>query len=95
MSGARPQPRYRLYTSPSGYLRFESFQQVVEANPHLTHIELSNYGEMFLNPQLHDIVRYAHERGISLTADGGVNLNTIKDERLFEALVKYRFYSMA
>lgn len=62
----------------------------MERNPALMHVELSNWGEIFLNPELVDILRVAYERNVMLTASNGVNLNTVKPEVL-EALVKYKF----
>lgn len=73
-----------------GHLRFEDFRRFVEQNPSFRNYELSNKGEIFLNPELIDIIRYAHERGLRLTTWNGVNLNTVSDEVL-EALVRYRF----
>ncbi|MCX5747558.1 MAG: radical SAM/SPASM domain-containing protein [Proteobacteria bacterium] len=77
----------------SGYLRFERFRQLLDDNPQVRAIELSNYGEIFLNPQLLDILRYAHVRGVALTAANGVNLNTVKPE-LLEGVVKYQLRAM-
>ena len=77
----------------SGYLKFADFKKFIDSHPEFRHIELSNYGEMLLNPELLDIVRYAHEKGIGLTANNGVNLNTI-NENMAEGLVKYGFRSM-
>jgi MoaA/NifB/PqqE/SkfB family radical SAM enzyme len=57
-------------------------------------IELSNYGEIFLNPQLLLILEYAHLRKVSLTANNGVNLNSVKPEML-EAVVKYGLSAMS
>jgi hypothetical protein len=54
---------------------------------------LSNYGEIFLNPHLYWIIRLAHARGVTLSADNGVNLNHVKAD-VCEALVQYRFHSM-
>jgi hypothetical protein len=45
---------------------------------------------MFLNPELKDIIIYAHQKGISVTANNGVNLNSANSEVL-ECLVKYQF----
>ncbi|MDD5440003.1 MAG: hypothetical protein PHS37_07445 [Candidatus Omnitrophica bacterium] len=50
-------------------------------------------GEIFLNPELKDILRYAYNNNINLTARCGVNLNTASDE-LLECIVKYRFKVM-
>jgi MoaA/NifB/PqqE/SkfB family radical SAM enzyme len=53
-------------------------------------VELSNYGELFLNPELPKIMEHAFTSGVQLTADNGANLNTVREETL-EALVKFRF----
>lgn len=74
----------------TGYLRLDDFRDLLDRNPRLGHVELSNYGELFLNPDLPDIMHCAFERGVHLTADNGANLNTVRDDVL-EALVKYRF----
>lgn len=74
----------------SGTLSLERFEQIIDRNPTLMHVELSNWGEIFLNPQLIDILRVGFEKNIMLTASNGVNLNTVKPEVL-EALVKYKF----
>lgn len=74
----------------SGTLTLERFEQIIDQNPTLMHVELSNWGEIFLNPELIDILRVSYEKNIMLTASNGVNLNTVKPEVL-EALVKYKF----
>ena len=76
-----------------GHLKFEAFRELLDRNPSLLHVELSNYGELFLNPNLPAIMEYAFARGVHLTADNGANLNTVSEESL-EALVKYRFRSI-
>lgn len=76
-----------------GFLKINDFQKLVDENPWLSHIELSNWGEIFLNPDLLKIIRYAHNNNLALTASNGVNLNTVKKEVL-EALVKYKFRSI-
>jgi hypothetical protein len=77
----------------SGFLKLEDFRKLLDDNPGINEIELSNFGEIFLNPHLLEIVRLAHERHVVLQADNGVNLNHVKDPVL-ESLVKYRFRSM-
>jgi len=74
-----------------GFLKFDDFKALVDDNPSLTHIELSNWGEIFLNPQIVPLIDYAYQRGIALTATNGANLNTVKEEAL-EALAKYHFH---
>jgi len=77
----------------SGFLRFEHFRALLDENPQLQEIELANYGEIFLNPELLQIMALAHERDVRLTAGVGANLNDVHDEVL-EGLVRYRFRSM-
>lgn len=72
-----------------GYLKFLNFKKLVDEN-NIKEIELSNLGEIFLNPELLDIIKYAYEKNIILTATTGVNLNYLTDE-MAEALVKYQF----
>src|SRR5262249_42375213 len=76
-----------------GFLRFEDFRKLLDDNPGLKRIELSNWGEIFLNPALLSVLKLAHERGVYLTADNGVNLNKIRPEVL-EGLVRYQFRSL-
>jgi len=76
-----------------GYLKFQDFKKLVDANPDIRNIELSNYGEIFLNPELGDIIKYAFSRGINLSAGSGVNLNNVREDML-ECLVQYRLSFM-
>ena len=73
-----------------GYLKCADFVKFIEMNPFIKKIELSNVGEIFLNPDLYKIIMHAHSKGVELTALNGVNFNTVSDEML-EALVKYEF----
>jgi hypothetical protein len=54
-----------------GYLCLNSFRGLVDRNPHVIHVEFSNYRELFLNPELPGIMAYAFRRGVHLTADNG------------------------
>ena len=72
-----------------GFLKFEDFQKIADENKSVLHVELSNWGEIFLNPDLPKILAYAYDKSIALTASNGVNLNTVKPEVL-EAVVKYK-----
>lgn len=74
----------------TGFLTFNNFKKIVDENPCIKEIELSNSGEIFLNPDLVKIIKYAFEKNIRLTAINGVNFNTVSDEQL-DALVKYSF----
>ncbi len=76
-----------------GYLKFKDFKKFVDENDFIKEIELSNNGEIFLNPELDEIIKYAYEKGIWLRAGNGVNLNTVSETTL-ENLVKYKFKRM-
>jgi len=78
----------------SGFLKLENFRELVESNPALEHVELSNYGEVFLNPQLLQIFEYAHQRDVAISIRNGANLNHVQDEVL-EGLVKFRVHSLS
>src|ERR1700735_3829675 len=58
-----------------GHLNPTHFQSLLDRNPNLTDIELSNYGEMFLNPKLVDLLPIAFDRQVIIHAGNGVNLN--------------------
>jgi MoaA/NifB/PqqE/SkfB family radical SAM enzyme len=73
----------------SGFLRFENFRELLESNPTLKQVEISNYGEVFLNPELLRILACADQKGVAISIKNGANLNHVKDEVL-EGLVKYR-----
>ncbi|MBW2733092.1 MAG: radical SAM protein [Deltaproteobacteria bacterium] len=73
-----------------GLLRYQDFARLLKENPAIRTVELSNWGEIFLNPELIPIMRLAHERGVKLRAVNGVNFNRVSEETL-RALVDYRF----
>ena len=77
----------------SGFLKFDDFRKLVDASPWIKLIELSNWGEALLNPQLLQILQYAHGKGVHLSLANGANLNTVKPEVL-EGLVKYQLRSI-
>src|SRR5690242_5302133 len=54
-----------------GFLRFEHFQTLINENPSVTRVELSNYGEALLNPDLLQILEYAHAKGVLTTIANG------------------------
>ncbi len=72
-----------------GWLKFKDFKKFVDEN-NFELIDLSNRGEIFLNPELNKIIKYACKKEIKLTASNGVNLNTVSEKTL-ENLVKYKF----
>jgi hypothetical protein len=62
----------------------------VDENPHISRIELSNWGEIFLNPEIEGIIEYAYRKSVGVTAWNGANMNHVRDSVL-EALARYRF----
>lgn len=72
-----------------GTLSAENFSHFLSLNPDLKNVELSNYGEAFLNPDLGKIFKIAYEKGVSVTAKNGINLNTCRKDILEDA-VKYK-----
>ncbi len=78
----------------SGFLKFQDFKALVDKNEFIKRVEMTNWGEIFLNPELLDIIRYGYEKDIEMVARNGVNLNNVKPEVL-EGLVKYRFRAMS
>jgi len=77
-----------------GYLKFSDFKKFVDKHSFLEEIHISNNGEIFINPELDEIMKYAYEKGITLSAGNGVNFNDVKETTL-ENLVKYQFRFMA
>lgn len=72
-----------------GSLSPEDFSRFLERSGRLREIELSNWGEIFLNRRLPEILALAAQAGIPVTAANGVNLNHASDAAL-EALVVHR-----
>jgi MoaA/NifB/PqqE/SkfB family radical SAM enzyme len=73
-----------------GYLTKENFERILDLNPEVERVELSNWGEIMLNPHIELIIRCAHRRGITLTARNGVNFNHVSRSVLV-AMVECEF----
>ena len=78
----------------TGFLRFTDFRKFIDEHPFVSQIELSNWGEIFLNKDLPEILRYAYEKNVALSALNGTNLNDVSEEVL-EMLVRYRFRTIS
>src|SRR2546427_3514323 len=74
----------------AGFLKFDQFRRIVDDNPRISEIELSNWGEIFLNPDIERIIEYAYRRNVALSAWNGANFNHVRDSVL-EAMVRYKF----
>ncbi len=77
----------------SGYLRRVDFHRLLADNPWLARIELANYGEVLLNPDILEILELAHYAEVEVTLDSGVNLNHAR-EPVLEGLVRLGVRSM-
>lgn len=77
-------------TIGKGWLTFGDFKDLLLMNPGTRHVDFDNFGELFLNPDLLEIIKYADSRDIMLSCPAGVNFNGVSKEVL-EGLVKYRF----
>ena len=73
----------------AGFLKFSDFKRIIDENPWISKIELSNWGEIFLNRELLEMMQYAYKRNVALHAGNGVNLNDVDDDVL-EGLVRYK-----
>jgi hypothetical protein len=72
-----------------GVMAVADFIEFIDANPQIRIIEMGNSGEVFLNPDLPAILKYAWEKGVATRVAEGVNLNDASNEAL-EAIVRYR-----
>lgn len=72
-----------------GQLTLENFKKFISENPEIKRIEMSNWGEIFLNKDIYAIMEFAHENGVTLYCGNGTNFNDVSDDVL-EGLVKYK-----
>jgi len=77
----------------TGILPLANFEKFLREHPWVSDIELSNWGEVFLNKDLESILRHAHDRHVALRIDNGANLDRASD-RVLEAVVKYNLRSL-
>lgn len=72
-----------------GQLSYENFVSFVDQNPQIKRIEMSNWGEIFLNKEIALMLKYANGKGVTLYCGNGTNFNDV-DELVIEYLVKYK-----
>jgi len=69
-----------------GFLKFEDFKKFIDRYKYfIEKMRLSNLGELFINPEIFKIIKYAEDAGIQTYADS--NLNYFNDS-MAEELVK-------
>jgi MoaA/NifB/PqqE/SkfB family radical SAM enzyme len=76
-----------------GWMPAKQFRRLLDKHPDLSAVELSNWGEIFLNPELEDILKAAHERSVLIRASNGVHLNRAS-EAILESLVHHGMRAM-
>lgn len=52
------------YTRPEEHMDLERFQAILDKFPDVKRVELQGLGEVFLNPCILDLIRYANSRGV-------------------------------
>jgi len=82
--------RDKRETTGIGHVTPSQFETFLERNPYLRNIEISNSGEPFLHPQMHEILEIAHNHDVTLTCFTGSNFNYVT-EQVLEDLVNFRF----
>jgi MoaA/NifB/PqqE/SkfB family radical SAM enzyme len=68
--------------SGDGFLKPTDFEKFIKLNPGIGHIELAHAGEIFLNPNLAEIITIAKRHNVQLSAWGGCNFNNVSQEVL-------------
>jgi MoaA/NifB/PqqE/SkfB family radical SAM enzyme len=81
-------------TTGIGYVALDKFEAFLDNNPSLKHIEISNSGEPFLHPQMHELIRMAYDHGVELSCRNGTNFNNVSDE-VIEDIVECGFTAIA
>jgi MoaA/NifB/PqqE/SkfB family radical SAM enzyme len=61
-----------------GNLESRNFKKFLDENPGIKTLELSNWGEIFLNPGIEEIFGYAYLKGVRTMVGNGANLNRVK-----------------
>ena len=69
-------------TVGKGYTKFEDFKKFIDDNTFIKKIEISDNGEVFMNPDIDKIIEYATEKKIELNINNGTNFNNIKESTL-------------
>lgn len=71
-----------------GQFSISQFVEFVKANPQIKRIEMSNWGEIFLNKDIKRILQHAYENDIVMYCGNGTNFNNVDDD-VIESLVRY------
>ena len=69
-----PQPE--RMRRPKGFMPFDTFRRVLDANPHLRRVGLTNWGETLLHPELGRLLAYAREKDVEVCLTTNATLLT-------------------
>ncbi|MDR2685353.1 MAG: glycosyltransferase [Rickettsiales bacterium] len=67
----------------AGYTSFQNFEKFLNKNPFVKNIEISSWGEPFMNPDIIPIIELARSRGVKITISHGTNFNAVNDKILY------------
>lgn len=73
----------------TGFLQPAALRGLLNDSPQIRRLELSNFGEALLHPQLPELLRIAWSRGVKVSFSNGVNFNRATPE-LLQALVEFQ-----
>ena len=76
-----------------GFMSFDGFRKILLLNPEIKNVSLECTGELFLNPDLHEILKYSSKNNIRLYASSGSILNHAGDG-ILEAVAMYKLWSL-
>lgn len=74
-------------------LSLEHFKRFISDNPGVREIELSNWGEAFLHPDIIEMMQHAYEHDVALMCRNGSNMNAMR-QPILEAMVRYQFVAL-
>lgn len=69
-------------TIGQGLVSVSQFSAFLDENRKIRNVEISNSGEPFIHPHLHEILTEAKKRQVSITISNGTNFNYVTDEVL-------------
>lgn len=77
-----------------GWLTADHFRRFLRLSPSVKQIELVQFGELFLNPEMLDIARIAKAANVILLARGGTTLNGASADTLREIIRTGAFHDI-
>jgi radical SAM protein with 4Fe4S-binding SPASM domain len=72
---------------PQSFMSFETYKIILGKFPELKSLDLYNWGEPFLNPEIFDMIQYAKDKNIFVKMH--TNLSLKKDDEFIISLVKH------